>query len=406
MTVTYSDILDARDRLDDESIVHRTPIDKSRSLGELIHAEVILKLEHLQRTGSFKTRGAYNKLAQLADDEGIKQVVAASAGNHAQGVAISATRLGLSATVVMPEYAPQTKIDATRHYGATVVLEGGDFPAAMRHAKSLAQEESDIAFVHAFDDPEIVAGQGTLGLELLEDVPEVDTVVIPIGGGGLISGIAVALSEAAPEVRVVGVQAESAATVHESLEKGFPMALDSMRTFADGIATGGVSELTLELIDEHVDQVVTVSDGEIAQAVLLLLERAKQLVEGAGAAPVAALLGDELSVSGETVVPILSGGNMSIVELQWVLSHALSQREQVVQLRVRIEDKPGQLYELSGLIAETGANVRDVRHDRSVEDLDVGEAYLTFTIETSGASHVAGIVEAIRTAGYSVDHRV
>lgn len=401
MIVTFADVAAARERLDDDSIVCHTPIELSRSLSEMADATVYLKMEHLQRTGSFKTRGAYNKLSQLSASGDVSAVVAASAGNHAQGVALCASELGLEATIVMPEYAPQTKIDATRGYGAEVVLEGSNFPAAMEHAHSL--DDEDTAFIHAFDDPDIVAGQGSLGLEIADDMPEVDTVLVPIGGGGLISGVGIALAERLPDTRLIGVQAASAATVHESLAKGFPMALDSMRTFADGIATGGVSELTLELIDEYVDDVVTVSDGEIATSVLLLLERAKQLVEGAGAAPVAAILGDQVDVSGETVMPVLTGGNFSIVELQTVLSHALSTREQLVQLRIKIDDQPGQLYHLSGIIAETGANVRTVRHDRAVEDLDVGEAYLTFNVETSGASHTRSIIAAIREDGYSVE---
>lgn len=401
MTVTFADVAAARERLDDESLVRHTPIELSRSLSGMANATVYLKMEHLQRTGSFKTRGAYNKLSQLAANGEVSSVVAASAGNHAQGVALCATELGLDSTIVMPEFAPQTKVDATRGYGAEVVLKGTNFPAAMKHAKSLDDENT--AFIHAFDDSDIVAGQGSLGLEIADDLPSVDTVLVPIGGGGLISGVGIALAERLPDARLIGVQAASAATVHESLAKGFPMALDSMRTFADGIATGGISELTLELIDEYVDEVVTVTDGEIATSVLLLLERAKQLVEGAGAAPVAAMLGDQVDVSGETVMPVLTGGNFSIVELQTVLSHALSARDQLVQLRIKIEDKPGQLYHLSGLIAETGANVRTVRHDRAVEDLDVGEAYLTFHIESSGMTHTRSIINAIREDGYEVE---
>ena len=401
MSVTFADVAAARERLDDQEVVMQTPIERSRSLSDMTGATVHLKMEHLQRTGSFKTRGAYNKLSQLAADGDVDAVVAASAGNHAQGVALCASRLGLDATIVMPEFAPQTKVDATRGYGAEVILEGSDFPAAMEHAHSL--DDSETAFIHAFDDPEIVAGQGSLGLEIADDLPSVDTVIVPIGGGGLISGVGIALSERLPEARLIGVQADHAATVHESLDKGFPMALDSMRTFADGIATGGVSELTLELIDEHVDQVVTVSDAEIATSVLLLLERAKQLVEGAGAASVAAMFHDEVDVSGETVMPVLTGGNFGMAELQTVLTHALSSRDQLVQLRILIDDKPGQLHHLSGLIAETGANVRTIRHDRAVEDLDVGEAYLTFNVETSGSGHTSTIVDAIRTEGYSIE---
>lgn len=403
MSVTFEDVADASERVTASGIVEHTPVDRSRSLSELAEADVRLKMEHLQRTGSFKPRGAFNKIAKLAESGTIDRVIAASAGNHAQGVALSATTLGLDATIVMPQFAPQAKIDATRSYGGEIVLHGSDFPAAMEHAQSLTGDRA--AFVHAFDDPDVVAGQGTLGLEIAADLPTVDTVIVPIGGGGLISGIGVALSNELPDTRLVGVQAGGAATVHESLNKGFPTALDSMRTFADGIATGSVSELTLDLIDEHVDELVTVSDTEIATSVLLLLERAKQLVEGAGAAPVAAMFSDDLHVGGETVMPVLSGGNFSMTELQMVLSHALSERQQLVHLQIRIDDRPGQLHRISGVIAETGANVRTVRHDRAVEDLEVGEAYLIFTVETSGASHTSTILEALRADGYEVERR-
>jgi threonine dehydratase len=368
----------------------------------MVDADVHLKMEHLQWTGSFKTRGAYNKLTHCLEHGGIERAVAASAGNHAQGVALAATKLGIDSTIVMPRTAPQTKIDATRGYGATVELHGKDFRAAMSHAKELASD-GDATFVHAYDDPQIVAGQGTLGVEMAEDCPSVDTVIVPIGGGGLISGISLAFAELAPAVRVVGVQAEEAATVPESLEKGIPQTLDSVHTIADGIATGGVSELTLGIIAEHVDEVVTVSDDEIASAILLLLERAKQLVEGAGAASVAALLSDSVDVSGETVMPLLCGGNLDMPMLQTVLVHAMTERSQLLHMRVRIEDQPGRMAELSRVIADHDANIRTVRHERAVEDLDVGDAYLVFQLVTAGAGHSRAITKAIEDRGYEVD---
>lgn len=400
-SVTFDDIEAATERLDDESVVKRTPVERSTSLGRIVGGEVYLKMEHLQWTGSFKTRGAYNKLAHCVSGGEIEHAVAASAGNHAQGVALAATTLGVESTIVMPKTAPQTKIDATREYGATVELHGQDFQTAMEYAKELAEGGSS-TFIHAYDDPDIVAGQGTLGVEMADDCPDVDTVVVPIGGGGLISGISLAFSELAPDVRIVGVQAEKAATVPESLDKGFPQTLDSVDTIADGIATGGVSELTLELIDEHVDEIVTVSDSEIAHAVLLLLERAKQLVEGAGAAGVAAILSDDLDIEGETVMALLCGGNLDMTMLQTVLVHALTDRRQLLHLRVKIDDIPGRMAEISTLIAEHDANIRAVRHDRAVEDLDVGEAYLVFRIETSGVQHSRTITDTIEERGYDV----
>ncbi|SIS13368.1 threonine ammonia-lyase [Natronorubrum thiooxidans] len=399
--IQYDDIAQARERLTDETVVKRTPIEQSTSLGEMVDAEVYLKMEHLQWTGSFKTRGAYNKICQAVDN-GADEFVAASAGNHAQGVALAATNCGADSTIVMPKHAPQAKIDATRSYGATVELVGQDFQEAMEYAQSYAAEQ-DVEFVHAYDDPHIVAGQGTLGIEMHEDCSDVDTVVVPIGGGGLISGIATALDHLSPETRVVGVQAEGAATVHESLAKGIPVTLETVDTIADGIATGGISDLTLNLIERHVDEVVTVSDAQIANAILLLLERAKQVVEGAAASSVAAILSDDLDVRGEVVMPLLCGGNLDMTMLQTVLIHALTERGQILRLRVKIDDMPGKMDEISGIIADHGANIQTVRHDRAVEDLTVGEAYLVFQIETSGAEHAASIIQAIESEGYSVE---
>ena len=401
LPVQYVDIERARERLDDDTVVKQTPVEKSTSIGNLVDAEVYLKMEHLQWTGSFKTRGAYNKISQDVAD-GITEFVAASAGNHAQGVALAATRCGADSTIYMPEDAPQAKVDATRSYGATVELKGKDFQETMSHAQA-AVEDSDAEFVHAYDDVDIIAGQGTLGSEMYHDCPDADTVIVPIGGGGLNSGVSTAMKHLSPETRVVGVQATGAETVHESLDKGIPVTLDEVDTIADGIATGGISEATLSIIQANVDEVVTVTDTEIAQAILFLMERAKQVVEGAGAASVAALLSDDLDVSGETVMPLLCGGNLDMTQLQTVVVHALTQRKQRIRLRVRIDDRPGKMHELSGIIADQEANIHDVRHDRSVEDLEVGEAYLVFTVETSGAEHAASIVDAIEAADYTVE---
>ncbi|MDJ1433788.1 threonine ammonia-lyase [Halostagnicola sp. A-GB9-2] len=399
--VRYEDIKEAHDRLDDDTVVKRTPVEQSTSLGEMVGGEVYLKMEHLQWTGSFKTRGAYNKVSQSVE-EGVDEFVAASAGNHAQGVALAATECGAESTIVMPKTAPQAKIDATRGYGGTVELVGQDFQDAMSYAQSEA-EDGDAEFVHAYDDPHIVAGQGTLGIEMYEDCPDLDTVVVPIGGGGLISGIATSFDHLSPDTRIVGVQAEGASTVHESLDKGIPVTLDEVDTIADGIATGGISDLTLDLIDAHVDEIVTVSDTEIAQAILLLLERAKQVVEGAAAASIAAVLSPELDVRGETVMPLLGGGNLDMTMLQTVLIHALTDRKQILRLRVRINDAPGKMEEISGIIANHGANIHDVRHDRAVENLSVGDSYLVFRIETSGAEHAESIIRAIESGGYTVE---
>jgi threonine dehydratase len=400
--VRYADIERARERLDDDTVVKETPVERSTSLEELVGGEVYLKMEHLQWTGSFKTRGAYNKIKQDTED-GVAEFVAASAGNHAQGVALAAAKCGADSTIFMPTNAPQAKVNATRSYGASVELVGKDFQETMSHAQA-AVEDSDAEFVHAYDDMDIIAGQGTLGTEMYHDVPWVDTIVVPIGGGGLISGVSTAMKHLSPDTRVVGVQATGAETVHESLDKGIPMTLDDVDTIADGIATGGISETTLHIIERNVDEVVTVSDTQIARAILLLMERAKQVVEGAGAASVAAILGDDLDVTGETVMPLLCGGNLDMTQLRTVLIHALTDRQQYLRLRVRIDDHPGVMEEISGLISDHNANIHDVRHDRSVDDLDVGEAYLVFNVETSGTEHAESIIQSIREAGYPVEN--
>ncbi len=401
MTVTLSDIEDAWARLDDESVVQQTPVDTSRSLEAKTDATVHLKMEHLQRTGSFKTRGAYNKLKQVAEsDHEATRVIAASAGNHAQGVALAATETNLESTIVMPKSAPQAKIDATADYGATVELHGHDFRDAMAYAKSIVDDNS--LFVHAYDDPQIVAGQGTIGLEIIEQVPDVQTVVIPIGGGGLIGGVGAAIADKSPETRVIGVQADRASTVPQSLEKGQPQSVETVRTIADGIATGGISRLTYELIDEHVDEVVTVSDTEISEAILFLLERTKQMVEAAGATTVAAICSDKVDVKGKTVVPVLSGGNLGLTDLQTVLTHGLTYRDQLVRLRVRIVDSPGKMAEISDIIASHDVNIRNVRHERSVKELSVGEAFLHFRIETNGVDQTTRIIKSLREEGYTV----
>jgi len=399
--VTFADIERASEQLAASGVIKSTPVVRPNSLDAMFETdELVLKLEHLQRTGSFKPRGAYNKIQRLIETEDVDDVIAASAGNHAQGVALAATKLGVDATVVMPKTAPQTKVEATRNYGASVELVGKDFRTATEYALELA-EEIDGEFVHAYDDPDIVAGQGTLGVEMYEDCPAVDTVVVPIGGGGLISGIATAFAELRPETKIVGVQATGAQTVLDSLDKGSPQTLDSVDTIADGIATGGISELTLSIIQRHVDEVVTVTDAEIVDAILLLMERAKQVVEGAGAASVAALLSDKLDAAGETVMPLLCGGNLDMTMLNEVVVHALARRTQILRLRVHIHDQPGKMTELSGIIADHDANIQTVRHDRALEGLSVGEAYLTFQIETSGAEHAAAIVDSIEAAGYN-----
>ena len=400
MTVSPDDIREAARRIEDAEGIRKTPMEHSVSLSERVGADVTLKLEHFQKTGSFKPRGAYNKISQVADAGEASRVVAASAGNHAQGVAYAATERGLDSLIVMPETAPQAKIDATRGYGATVELHGETFAEAMAVAQGIA-DDPETAFVHAYDDSAVIAGQGTLGLEILDQLPDVDTVVVPIGGGGLISGIATAMTAADQDVRVVGVQAEKASTVPQSLQKGHPVENETPDTIADGIATGSVSQQTYDIIEERVDDVVTVSETEIAEATLWLLERTKQMVEGAAATSVAALHSEEVDYEG-TVVPVLCGGNIDIATLQDVLTRALVDRRQFVTIRVRIDDRPGVLGELAQLIGKHDTNIRNVRHDRSEQGLPVGKADIVIRATTPGEAAIERVIEEISDAGYIV----
>ncbi|MFB6269562.1 MAG: threonine ammonia-lyase, partial [Halobacterium sp.] len=360
------DVLDARERVAD--VARHTPLDYSNTFSTMTGAEVHLKLECFQRTGSFKIRGATNRIRTLSETERDAGVVTASAGNHAQGVALAASRSDVDSKVVMPETAPISKIKATKSYGAEVVLHGIDYDAAQAHAHELEDEEGR-TYVHAFDDEHIMAGQGTLGLEIVDDLPEVDTVVVPIGGGGLIAGIATAVKAHDPDVRVVGVQAEGASTVAKSLQKGEPRSVDQVDTIADGIAVRRVGEKTFPVIRERVDEVVTVSDDEIATALMLMLERGKTLVEGAGATPLAALLeGKFVYEDDEVIVPALCGGNIDLNLLTTVIMRGLVDQGRYVKIRTVLKDRPGALNDLLDVVADERANIYAIQHDRTNRD--------------------------------------
>ncbi|USZ66722.1 threonine ammonia-lyase [Halorussus salilacus] len=396
-----ADVLDARVRV--EETARRTPLDYSHTFSDMTGAEVHLKLETFQRTGSFKIRGATNRIATLSEEEKSAGVVTASAGNHAQGVALAATKSGVDSKIVMPENAPISKIKATRSYGATVVLHGDDYDEAAEKAHELEAEEGR-TYVHAFDDDMVMAGQGTIGLEILEDLPDLDTVVVPIGGGGLIAGVATAVKAQKPDARVVGVQAEGASSVAASLEKGEVHALDAVDTIADGIATRSVGERTFEVIDERVDEVVTVSDSEIAVAVTHLLERAKTLVEGAGAVPLAALLSGGIDYEdGETIVPILSGGNVDMNTLTTVIMRGLVETGRYVKIRTVLKDRPGALDDLLDVISGQQANIYGIQHDRTSRDIAMNAAEVELDLETRGTDHVAELLAALREEGFDVE---
>ena len=398
--IELEDVLAAAERVAETA--RRTPLERSRTFSERTGADVRLKMEHLQRTGAFKIRGATNKIALLDEAEREAGVVAASAGNHAQGVALAATRAGVDATIVMPEYAPISKIDATRSYGAEVELHGVDYDAAAERAHEI-ERETGRTFVHAFDDPAVMAGQGTIGLEIAEQCPEVETVVVPIGGGGLIAGIATAIT-GVTDARVVGVQAEGAESAVRSLEAGEVIERESVDTIADGIATRKVGEATFEVIRERVDEVVTVSDPEIADAVTSLLERSKTLVEGAGAVSLVAAIEDRFEYDdGETIVPALCGGNIDLNVLTTVITRGLVERGRFLRVKTVLKDRPGALEELVELLSANRTNIHTIEHDRASKDIAMNAAEVELDLETRGHEHVAELLAALEAHGYAVE---
>jgi threonine dehydratase len=391
-------IRDAAERLKD--VVDRTPVQESRAVSERAGVTTILKCEHLQRTGSFKLRGAYNRIVQLDEAERSRGVVCASAGNHAQGVALSAQLLGIRCRVFMPAAAPLPKVDATRGYGAEVVLGGADVGDALESAISWGEEEGAV-FVHPFDHPDIIAGQGTLGLEIMNDIPEAGTIVVPVGGGGLVSGIAVAAKALRPGIRIVGVQAAGAAAFPASLAAHQPIKVEGMATMADGIAVSRPGELTLAHVRALVDEIVTVSDEAIARAVLLLAERAKQVVEPSGAAGIAAIIEDATPMT-EPVVGLLCGGNVDPLLLSRIINSGMFEEGRYLALRTRLADRPGALSGLLALVARLGANVIGIQHHRLATRLGVLEVEVELEVETRGPTHIREVVDTLVSEGYPV----
>lgn len=384
-------------------VIAHTPLDESLHLTEVLGVPVHLKLENLQRTGSFKIRGASYRLSRLTPEERARGVVAASAGNHAQGVALAAQQLGIPATIFMPLGVPVPKLLATRGYGAEVVLEGATVETPLRLAAEFA-ERTGAVLIHPFDHADIVRGQGTLGLELLDDLPEVETIVVGIGGGGLAAGVAAAVKARAAAtgrtIRVIGVQAENSAAYPVSLEAGRPLDVTTRPTIADGIAVARPGDYPFELIREFVDDVVTVTEDDIARALLVLLERAKQVVEPAGAVGVAAILAGLVPADGPTI-SILSGGNIDPLLLQRVVAHGLAASGRYMSLRIPLPDRPGQLARVSELVAEAGANVIEVLHTRHGQGMQISEVVLQLSVETRGAEHRALVIETLERAGFA-----
>ncbi len=402
LPVTVDDIRAAEKLL--VGVVRPTPLEYSRALSERVGSEVFLKCENLQRAGSFKIRGAYTRMARLSDEEKARGVVAASAGNHAQGVALAAQLLGIRAKVYMPHGAPMPKISATKGYGAEVELHGQTVDDCLVAAHAWAALTGAV-LIHPFDHPDIVAGQGTCGLEILEQCPDVKTIVVSAGGGGLLAGIAAAVRSQRPDVRVVGVQAESAAAYPRSLEAGHPVALERMATMADGIAVGRPGVVPFALVEQLVDSIETVSEASLSRALLFLLERAKLVVEPAGAAAVAHLLEPAgRSVEGP-VVAVLSGGNIDPLLMLRIIRHGMVAAGRYLTFAVQVPDRPGSLARLLADLAASDANVIEVRHNRSTSTLTVDECEIAVEVETKGPEHREEVLGALRADGYRVIFR-
>jgi threonine dehydratase len=401
--IELADIERARDRL--RGVIHETPCAFSQTLSDITKARCFVKLENLQMTGSFKERGAANLLLQLSPEEMRRGVISASAGNHGLAVAFHAERLGTPAVIVMPEWAPLIKVTSARRHGAEVVLSGANFDEACDRAWQIAAERG-LVFVHPFDDDRVIAGQGTLGLELLDQQPDMDTLVVPVGGGGLIGGVALAVKSRRPETRIIGVAAEALPAMLRALDEGRRVTLPPAPTIADGIAVRQVGERTLALAAKYVDEFVTVTEEELANAILLLLEIEKTVVEGAGAAPLAALLNRSLGADGSRVVLVLSGGNIDVTMISRIIERGLVKDGRLVRLGVVLRDRPGALARLTGLIAEERANIVHIEHDRAFSRwAAIGETEVEVTLETSGRAQIDSLKTRLVAAGYRVEER-
>ena len=398
--ISISEIWRARTRL--APILHHTELDPSSTFSAMTGGEVYLKCENRQKTGSFKIRGASNKIACMVERGEAAPVVASSAGNHAQGVAYAAHKFQIPATIVMPKAAPIVKVQATEGYGAKVVLAGDCYDDAYAEACRICREDGAV-FLHPYNDKEVIAGQGTLGLEILEDLPDADMIIVPAGGGGLLSGIAAAVKQVNPSVAVCGVQAEGANAIAQSFAAGELVTTETASTIADGIAVKAPGDITVPLIRKYADAVVTVSDTEIADAILLLMERCKQIVEPAGAAPVAAILSGKIDVSGKKVVCLISGGNIDVSFIQNIIEQGLFARHRRLKFSVTLLDKPGSLVKLLKLIADAGANILAIEHDRLKTDLKPNQTTVHIACEVGGEAHGNALTAALIEHGYTVE---
>ena len=394
--ITFVDVEEARERIKDQ--IYLSPFPCSETISRMSGNRVFFKLENLQMTGSFKERGALNRLLTLTADEAKRGVIAASAGNHGMAVAFHSQRLGIAATIVMPRHAPLIKISRVRQHGAEVLLHGDDYDTAFTEAGRLSRE-CGLTLVHAFDDPWVIAGQGTIGLELYEQNPDLDAVIVPVGGGGLIAGIELALKTLKPKIRIIGVQAESLPSMKAALEKGEPVGLPPALTIADGIAVRTVGAAPLELVKSFVDEIVTVDEGEIANAILLLLEIEKSVAEGAAAVPLAALLNKKISLDGTNVGLIVSGGNIDVNLISRIIEKGLIQDGRLSRVSVVIPDRPGYLARLAQRIADLGANILQIAQARGFGQMAIGETEVELILETTGPEHIERLCAGLRAEG-------
>lgn len=393
--LTLEMIQEAQEAL--RGIARRTPLDQAQSIGK----NVYIKAENLQLTGAFKLRGAYNKIRLLTEEERAHGVIACSAGNHAQGIALSATKLGIKSIICMPAGAPMSKIEATKNYGAEVVLVPGVYDDAAAEAARLTREHG-YTFAHPFNDPAVIAGQGTIGLEILEQLPEAEQVVVPIGGGGLISGIAYAIKSLKPSCKVIGVQAAGAASMYTSRKEGHPVELGSVATIADGIAVKKPGDLTFALCSQYVDEIVTVTEDEIASAILKLMESQKTVAEGAGATSVAAVLFGKVDTADKKTVCVVSGGNIDVNMLSRIITQGLSKTGRITDITTKVADKPGNLIQLLQIVSQTGANIISINHSREDKHADVAACIVSMVLETRNPQHVEEIEQALRSKGYEL----
>ncbi len=384
-----------------KNVIHSIPLSSSTTFSSMSGAEVYLKSENQQKTGSFKVRGAYNKIMKRYEEGGLTAVVASSAGNHAQGVAFASAQIGVPATIVMPRSTPIAKVSATEGYGAKVILHGAIYDEAYAKACEIVEQEG-AEFIHPFDDEDVMAGQGTIALEILSDLPTVDMIFVPAGGGGLISGVAACIKQINPRIQIIGVQAEGANSIVASFHKDKISPSTSVHTIADGIAVKTPGTKTMEYINQYVDKMVTVSDSDIAGAILLLIERAKQVVEPSGAASLAAVLNPKIDIAGKKVACVLSGGNIDVSFIHKIVEKGLVTRSRHLKFSTIMPDAPGALERFAHLVAEQNANIIRFQHDRVQADLDIGDAIIHVVCEVGGKEHGKRLLAALRKNGYQI----